>query len=473
MTKNLKPASDLKLACMAIAASFAASGAGLAAPLPADTPASSPTAMSCAEGPGYQCSGASIIRTENKVSLTNSGVQVYGKSTSDAASPISSVTSATGFAPATGGTAEIRLAKDANGSVANPLLLLSNLGISWDAKNERPPIMEVFLPTAGRSVLAANGTVTSAPLPDSSDLNFYDFASKGPAATQANYANNRYFPRTGNPPRCSSDTPAAACPTAETAGAQSKAGDWRTGGSLPDETSATRLHEDGDVHAGNGLPGPNNTPTVLPNGSGIGVPFPGSKGYRSLGNYSYQYANLAKWVTQDGVNITEWTSSGTEHNQNRRGIVAFGDVTPSASVPATGTASYVGPARGWYVRNATEEPTPFLADTTMSVDFATRQVTITMNNARSDDAAASPMPLSLGAVVGMGAPGTNVANYLNGPVSAGALTGGIGGRYFGPVAAAGAIGAAGSGPAEAGAAFSLSNPNTGEALIGGFIARKQ
>ena len=437
---------------------------GQTAQLPAAVPADASTVMACVDGPAYQCSGA-VLRTDNGVILSSSGVQVYGKSTSDLLANNPNVASATGLALASGGSAEMRIVKDAN-SISNPALILRNLGISWDGRTERPPIVETFNPTQGRTILNANGTISNAPLPDSSDLSFYDYATKGPDATQANYANNRYFPRANNPSRCPAGTPPASCLSAETIGAQFFAGDWRTGGTIPDISDAERLHEDGDIHAGNGIPGPNNSVTILPGGSGVGVPFPGSKGFRAVQNFSFRYANMAKWATQDGVNIVEWNTTN-EHNQMRRGVVTYGDVTPPAAVPTTGTATYTGTVRAWYAADKNSDAVPFLASATMTVDFATRQVTIAVQNVRTDDAAGTPIPVTFQATAWTGAAGSNVANYLTGTVDAGGgLKGGISGRYFGPVAA-------GSAPTEAGAAFSLENAATGQTMIGGFIAKKQ
>lgn len=445
-----------------------ASGSQLVAP-PAAGPASAPMTMSCADGANYQCSGTSIIRTDNGIALTNSGVQVYGKSTSDLATPILDVTTASGFTLTSGGTAEMRIAKDNNGVASNPALLLSNLGISWDGQNERPQIIETFLPTQGRVELSNTGALTFRPLAASSDLSFYDFATKSTGATQTNYANNRYFPRVNNPSRCGSDVPAGSCPTVETVGPQVETGDWRTGGTNPDILRVDRLHEDGDVHAGNGTPGPNNTVTILLGGSGISVPFPGTKGYRGIDNFSYRYANLTRWVTQDGVNISEW-GARNEHNQNRRGIISFGDVTSPAAVPTNGTATYSGIVRGWYVRNPAADTTPFRAAAVMTVDFSTRQAVITIQNAISDDVAANAVPANFKVNAGLGAAGSNVANYATGAATSGQLTGGLSARFFGPVLGAGTPA---NGPTETGAAFSLSNATTGETIIGGFVARKQ
>lgn len=422
--------------------------------------------MSCPDGTAWQCSGGTILRTEPYgIALTSSGVQAYGKSTSDLAKPIANTATASGFAPASGGVAEMRLNKDAGGTISSVAVLLSNLGISWDGKTERSAIVETFTPTQGRVQLGANGVLNFLALPDSANLSFYDFATKGAAGTQANYANNRYFPRTGNPPRCLSGVN---CQSTETNGIQYQQGSWRNGGVNPDSVTADRLHEDGDIHAGDGQPDANGNPTILPGGSGIGVAFPGTKGYRSFNGWSYQYANLGAWLTQDTVEIAEWSSASNEHNQNRRGFVAFGAVTDPARVPASGTASYSGIVEGWYGKNASDDPAFFHGTATITVNFATREVGVDIGNTTADNSG-STVPAAFKATVGMGAAGSNVANYLTGAVNNGKLTGGVSGRYFGTVASGGS----GAGPAEIGGTISLSNSSTGETVVAGFIGRKQ
>lgn len=420
------------------------------APIPA--PVSAPTIMSCVDGPLYQCSGGTSIRVDNGVALTSSGVQVYGRSTSDLANPNPNKLVALGLALASGGLADVRIAKDATGVITAPVLLLSNLGLTWDGKNERPLIIEAFEPTQGRTQLTAAGTIASVPLPPNSDQNFFDLGTKGAAAaTQANYANNRYFPR-ATPIQCPAGQ---TCASTESAGLQYFRGDWRTGGDILDTASAVRLHSDGDARAG----------------EVAGLPFPGTKGYRSLFTWNRQDVNLAMWTTQDTVQIAEWDVTGAnEHNKIRRGVVAFGAVTDSNTVPAAGTATYLGTAYGWYAGNATEDPVVFHATASMVVNFVTRQVEVTIANAATHDAAATPLPVvALKSLTAMGAANTNVANYFTGPVNTGTLQGGVSGRYFGPIAPAGASEA---GPAELGGAFSLSNATTGAALVAGFIARK-
>jgi hypothetical protein len=409
--------------------------------------------MSCPEGAGYQCSGGDAIKVENGITLTRSGVETYGKATSDYMTETPAA-DASGFMAAQGaddkGVAEIRIKKDADGTISSPAVILKNLGLSWDGKTERPSIIETFNTTQGRTVLNTDGTLSN-----ETAFPTFDYNGTSHTGTQANYANNRYFPRT-TPPTC----PAGMnpCPTVETEGirnlaAASSGSDWRTGGILPDVSEARRAHEDGDTHAPD-------------------VPYPGSKGYRDFSNLAYQYVNLSSWFTQDTVTTVEWANMGgnMEHNTNRRGMVAFGDVTDPSTVPSTGTATYSGLVQGWYSATPNVDPTVFRGNATLTVNFATRQVTITVANTKSYDTAQATVPATFTATTTMGAAGSNTANYMTGTVDNGTLKGGISARYFGTVAT---TGASGTGPAESGGTFSLSNATSGATVIGGFIARKQ
>jgi hypothetical protein len=423
--------------------------------------------MSCPEGAGFQCSGSAPLRIDNGVTLTSSGVQAYGGSTSDLRVPNPDSSSATGFTLLSGnGFADLRFLKDANRLPTRSYMILRDLGISWDKKVERPPIIEAFEPTQGRTALAANGAVqTDLTLPASSDLSYFNFATLNTGATQANYANNRYFPRPAtNPVRCPAGQ---TCRPGETDGLlRLHVGDWRTGGTISDLFEAERMHEDGDIHAGNST-----AQTPLPGASDTGVPYPGGKGFRALFGWTLEYANLGAWFTQDTVEIVEWLAASpnsSEHNQNRRGLVAFGQVTDPASVPTTGTATYSGRLQGWYVANTAGEPPLIRATVTVTVNFATREATVDIANAISETADASPVPLTLKGTVPIGAAGTNVANYMTGALSAGALRGGIGGRFFGPIVAGGT----GAGPAEVGFAFRMTDAATGASVLAGFIGRK-
>ncbi|HXD07835.1 MAG TPA: hypothetical protein VN680_17535 [Burkholderiaceae bacterium] len=427
--------------------------------------------MSCVDGATFQCSGDTIIRTENTVALTTSGVQAYAKSTSDLLTPNPNTTTAFGFTPASGGTAEVRMqrAPAPAGTVTRAAVILSNLGISWDGKVERPKIVEAFDPTQGVTRLGANGALdtTSLALPDPNTFTFYDFASKGTAATQANYANNRYFPRTA-PARC--PPPLTTCPALEVAAGDVltfNPGDFRTNGTDPDRTTAKRLHSDGDIHAGNASL---NTP--FPDASGVGIPFAGNKGYRNLQNFTYDFSNLTAWVSEDTTMVNEWANAHDEHTVNRRGVVAFGATTDPTTVPTTGVASYTGVTYGWYAKNGTDDAVFYRGSATATVNFATRQVTIQISGANGLDTPPTPVPLTLTLTAGFGAAGSNVTNYMTGPVNtsdAAALVGGVGGRFFGPVAA----GKSGTGPQEIAGTFSMKNATTNVSSVGGFIGRRQ
>lgn len=418
--------------------------------------------MSCIGGADVQCSGGTVLRTDNGVGLLQSGVQVYARSTSDINVPVADPTTAFGLQPATGGSAELRVAKAADGTISSPVVILRDLGISWDKKVERPPIVETFRPLQGRTLLDASGAISYTALQPSSNLAFYDYASKGTAATQANYANNQYFPRT-EPPRCPAGV--SPCPTVETTGLQFTQGDWLTGGVTPTEGAVSRLHDDGDVHAGNGPNDANGNPTILPGGSGFGAPFPGSKGYRQLINWGYRYANLAYWKTQDTISIVEWTGGpgAEERSSSRDGLSAFGAVTDPATLPATGSATYGGTVYGWYAPNAGTAQQFFTGTAQITVNFATRQVNIALQNTRANTTGTPTVPVALTATVAMPAAGSSEANVLNGSATNGTLTGGIGARWFGPVANGGAP--------EVGGTFTLSG--SGAVAIGGFLARKQ
>ena len=417
------------------------------------------TTMACREA-GTQCTGSTILRNDSGIAITASSVQVYGASTNDLEVPNVSPAVAFGLQPASGGLADIRVKRDDNGLVSDVALLLDKFGLSWDGKQERPLVIETFLPRQGRVQMDADGKISVVALPPSSDLGFFDFARKGKAATQAHYANNAYFPRT-EPIRCPSD--AMPCPQRETEGVQNFAGDWRRGGTLPDNALAVRLHEDGATEAGDNAD-LNGNPVAPANGSG--VPHPGFKGFRNFHNWSYQYANLASWITQDTVEIAEW-GGGFEHNKGRRGFVAFGQVTTPASVPVTGTARYIGYLKGWWNYEPTVDSYPVAGDIEALVDFASRTVTLTVSSARIDEGTQDPVPLNLTTSVTISS--AQFANYFNGAAVNSALSGSLSGRFFGPVSSGGS----GNAPAELAGAFRLVAANNGPVAIGGFLLRKR
>jgi len=178
------------------------------------------------------------------------------------------------------------------------------------------------------------------------------------------------------------------------------------------------------------------------------------------------------WFMQDALEIDSRIGGGryNEHRKNRRGIVAFGDISHSSVMPVTGTAAYSGVAYGWYAGNAVEDAVFFRGAATAIVNFAARAVIVTLLDTVTDNGNATPVPVTLTAIAAMGAAGENEANYLTSPVDNGKLSGGLSGRYFGPMIATGSHNAS---PAEMGGAFWLTNATTGATAIGGFIASKQ
>ncbi len=434
---------------------------GSTAPLPTDITGVLMT-MNCVDGAGWQCSGAQQLRTDNGVTVTNSGVQAYGRSTSDLVPGNANPTTATGLEPASGGTVEMRFKRNIPGdyAVTRAGMIMTNLGITWDGTNPRPPAIEVFDPTKGVTKLNVDGSLSWLnTLPDASDMAYFNWQGLGLNATQANYANNRYFPRT-EPVICPPGV--ATCASTETTGITYLGGAFRAGGTDPDRTTATRLHSDGDIKAG------------VPPGPPGGVPFAGNKGIRGLVAFSFDYANIGTWATEETVLVDEWAGPGQEHTTNRRGVVAFGEATPPAQVPEAGGVDYAGVVYGWYFSGSGPDLVYYRATATVSVNLDSRQVAIRISNASQDGNSTITVPLAAEVTTGLGAKGSNVANYFTGAGStssgADAMTGGIGGRFFGPVAA----GRSGNvGPAEIAGSFSLLNSTTKASTVGGFIARRQ
>lgn len=415
-------------------------------------------APACVDGASFTCSGSSVLARVAGVAATSSGVQVVARSTSDVAPVNPSVITAWGLAPLASGLADVRMSRAADRSPNAVHLLLDGLGLSWDGRNERPRIIEVFDPTAGRSALDSSGAVVAMPLPDPLALAFYDAAARGAGGSQAHYANNRYFPRS-LASRCPDGM--SSCPTAETSGLGVSRGTWRSGGTAEDLATATRFHEDGDVHAG----AADTSGTPLAGGNGLGVPYPGSKGYRAVKVWSYADSALLHWTSQDTVQIYEW-GAFPEHNTVRQGLVAFGTPTDPAALPATGSVTYGGGrVRGRYARDAGASDMEFVGTVTVTVDFGASRITVVVSGVTDPSGNALPISFtSTGALPSQGDKG-----LVNASVTAGGMVGGLGLRMFGGVGGT----APALGPAEVGATFSLNDPGTGATAIGGFVLRRR
>lgn len=415
---------------------------------------------SCPEA-GTQCSGDSIIRSENGIAVTTSGVQAYAISTNDLLQPNPAPGIAYGLQPATGGLADLRVKRDATGLTSGVTLLLSKFGLSWDGTTERPLVIETFETKQGRVQLNSAGIATLLPLPPPTDINFYDYAIKGAAGTQANYANNVYFPRS-EPVRCPADNPN--CPSVESTGIHVKAGDWRTGGTTPDTAWASRLHEDGATQAGYGVDANGNL-VLLSSADGIGVSYPGFKGYRDYHQWSFGSANVSSWTTQDTVMINEW-GGNNEHNKMRRGFISFGQVTTPTTMPSSGTARYAGSLRGWFAYDKNQDAHAIVGQVEATVNFSARTVTLTFTGTRVDESSLDVVPVSLTSTLTIGS--AEFANYFSGIAANSTMSGGASGRFYGAVGAGGS----GTGPAEIAGVFQLQAADTGPVAIGGVLLKR-
>ena len=443
------------LACLIGASLAGCGGSGGETRLLAGGSSSADTDMSC-PATDMQCSGSTILRVDNGIGLTASGVQTYATSTNDLLPDNPSPGSAWGLMPASGGIADVRVTRNANGDTTAVALLLSKLGISWDGKTDRPLVIETFDKRQGRVQLDSKGLVTFSTLPPPTDLNFYDYWKKGALGTQANYANNNYFPRTD----CAMS---GDCAAIETDGLHPGEGDWRRGGLIPDNVWATRLHEDGATQAGMSQDANGNL-VLLPAADSVGVPYPGFKGYRNYHQWSYAHANLSSWITQDTVMIDEWAKgAGYEHNKMRRGFVAFGAVTRTALIPTSGTARYSGTLRGWFSYRKTEDSYPITGQAEAVVDFSKRTITLSFSGTRIDEGTLDAIPVSLTTTIPLS--GTN---YATSTASNDALAGGVSARFFGGVG----TGSSGNGPAELAGVFQLQAKDTGPSAIGGFLLKR-
>jgi len=398
------------------------------------------TDSSCPAGVSA-CSGGVTGNLVGPIKLTSNGLQTIAISTSDLAPGNVSKTEAYGLQPTTQGFADIRVLRDADANISAVDLLLSDLKLFWDGKSERPVIIENFGVTRGRVQLGTQGMSSMTTLPAQDDP-FWDNNAVTFTGTQGHYANNHYFERPA--PACADGD--AACVAAANNGLQLTRGDWKTGGLQPHQIDATRLHEDGATQA------PDK------------IPYAGFKGYRDLWNWNYNYANVAGWITKDTINIQEWGGGG-EHNKERRGTVAFGELTPVKSMPAGGTSNYRGYARGWYSPTGQNEVFPIAADILVTVDFAKKQATVQLLSLRIDEQLpadvdpAIKLATSSSNTLSFGAP----ANTMIGAITHGDVNGYAGLRFFGPTS--------NGAPPEIAGSFSLKG-SSGITAIGGFIGRR-
>lgn len=424
----------------------------------------------CYGDASVQCSGASTLQIDNHIAVTASGVHTYGVSNSDFLTK-ATLTNPVGLVLASGGTVEVRSGRSKNSSPSDVALILSNLGLSWDGTTERPPIIETFSSTSKRVELSSNGFLLNKDLPELNDVSFYDYAQRGAAATQSHYANNVYFPRPQDA-ACSFGN-INTCVLTESPPLIIETGNWKTGGSQADKLVASHAHLDGAVEVSSDVL--TQMSTILKNtntddnSSNLGGLTPGTQGYRTYTQWSYGWANLGVWDTQDKVNMKVW---GDNHDFQKRitGTVAFGTVSIPERIPQSGTAIYSGDVYGWLSYDYASRTTPFFANANMTVNFANNTAEFVFSKTRiadNDNADIFLPPVQ----TTLSLDRQKLKNYLNGRIDFAGLQGGLGARFFGPIT----TGGSGIAPVEMAGSFNMQCAQASDCLVlvGGFLLKKQ
>ena len=422
----------------------------------------------CYGDASVQCSGASNLQIDNHITVTASGVHTYGVSNPGGFSKTSPV-NPVGLTLASGGTVEVRSGRSKNNAPSDVALILSNLGLSWDGTSERPPIIETFSPTSKRVELSSNGFLLNKDLPALNDVNFFDFALRGTAATQSHYANNVYFPR----PQDAACSNVNACLLTESPPIVIEHGDWKTGGNQPTKLVASHAHLDGavEVSANNTTvksDSPNDSvsieiPTIL------GGLTPGAQGYRTYTQWNYGWSNLGVWATQDRVNMPTWGGS-QEDKRLISGTLAFGTVSIPDRIPVTGTTVYSGSVYGWLSYDPTGSSVPFFANASVTVNFANNTAEFLFSKTRIiekdySDIFLPPVQTTLSL------DRQKFRNFLHGRLDFASMQGGVGARFFGPIT----TGGSGIAPAEMAGSFNMQCAQASDCfvLVGGFLLKKQ
>lgn len=424
---------------------------------------------SCKGDASLQCSGANTLQIAHHIALTTSGVHTYGVSTSEL-SGTADPNNPVGLKIASGGTVEVRSTRSKDSMPSGVALILSNIGLSWDGKTERPPVIETFSTTQKRVELNSNGFLLFKDLPAPEDVSFYDYGQLGKAATQSHYANNIYFPRPEGV-NCTGSK-LGPCRSSESPPLAIEAGNWRTGGKQPDKLAASHYHLDGAVEVSSSVP---STTTISDNTISIDQPSPfgnltpGVQGSRHFQQWSYGWSNLGLWDTQDKVNMAVW--GGSQDVQKRIvGTVAYGTASLADRIPQSGTAIYSGNVYGWLSYDYAASTIPFFANANVTVDFANNSAVFIFSKTRTvenDDADFFLAPVQ----TTLNLDRQKFKNYLSGRIDFLGMQGGVGARFFGPITTSGS----GIAPVEMAGSFSMQceQVRACPVLIGGFLLRKQ
>lgn len=149
------------------------------------------------------------------------------------------------------------------------------------------------------------------------------------------------------------------------------------------------------------------------------------------------YSAFGGWVTQ--------FRDGPDDGTTAVGVFAGGSLTPDASVPKTGSATYSGDAAGFAsIPAAAGSPMGFSGNSAVGIDFGKQNVSTSFTNLQAvstDGLTTAKLPdlTGTGSLVG--------AHYTTTLAGSGGLSGGAAGALFGPAAqeTAGTFNAAGGG----------------------------
>ncbi len=145
---------------------------------------------------------------------------------------------------------------------------------------------------------------------------------------------------------------------------------------------------------------------------------PGAVITQSTGAQSLNYAAYGLWAVGDTA------AAG------RAGTFAFGNLTPAASVPATGTATFNGATIG--VGGATSGSTVYALQGNAQIvaNFATQSVTANLTNLGTQNISTN----AIGSLPNLTGTSTISGNAYAGPIAGTGLTGTINGNFYGPAA---------------------------------------
>ena len=139
---------------------------------------------------------------------------------------------------------------------------------------------------------------------------------------------------------------------------------------------------------------------------------------QSVGAQSLNYAAYGLWASGDTATV------------GRAGTFAFGNLTPTASVPATGSATFNGTSIG--IGGATNGSTVYALQGNAQIvaNFATQSVTTNLTNLGTQNISTN----ATGSLPNLTGTSTISGNAYAGPIAGTGLSGTINGNFYGPAA---------------------------------------